>query len=131
MIINQKEWYIQSNDDTLRLIQGARWNAGRGCLEPIHADRDCVMIELVNNTAGTGYISFQRAPSGGDPPVFAELFRLDASGNLISGTHYIELGEIGAPDSPATNKLRLYAVDDAGTTKLAYKDSAGAETILS
>jgi hypothetical protein len=45
-------------------------------------------------------------------------------------SNYIELDEIAAPANPAANKLRLYAKDVLGTTRLCYKDSAGAETIV-
>jgi hypothetical protein len=130
MIINQKDWYIQSNGDTVRIVQGARWNNNTQSLEPIHADRDIIMIELVNNTAGTGYISFQRADATAGTPSFVEILRFDSSGNILSGTNYIELGEIGTPSNPSANKLRIYTRDDSGVTKLAIKDSAGTETIL-
>jgi hypothetical protein len=39
--------------------------------------------------------------------------------------------EIATPANPAANNLKVYALDDGGTTKLAYLDSAGTETILS
>jgi hypothetical protein len=42
----------------------------------------------------------------------------------------ISLTEIASPSSPAANNAKLYALDQAGTTRLAYKDSAGTETIL-
>jgi hypothetical protein len=41
---------------------------------------------------------------------------------------FIDLAEITAPAAPAANVARLYAVDDATTTRLAFKDSAGAIT---
>lgn len=46
----------------------------------------------------------------------------------ISG--YVEVSEIAVPADPAADKLRLYAIDAAGVTRLAYRDSAGQETVL-
>lgn len=43
---------------------------------------------------------------------------------------YLDLTEIAAPGSPAANVARLYCVDESGTTRLAFKDSAGAITTL-
>jgi hypothetical protein len=43
---------------------------------------------------------------------------------------YLEGAEISTPSNPAANSLRVYPVDDGGTTKLATLDSAGTETIL-
>lgn len=42
----------------------------------------------------------------------------------------ISLTEIVSPANPAANNLKVYALDQTGTTRLAYKDSAGNETIL-
>lgn len=42
----------------------------------------------------------------------------------------ISLTEISSPSSPAANNIKVYAVDVTGTSKLAYKDSAGTETVL-
>lgn len=47
----------------------------------------------------------------------------------IVGT-YLEADEMTPPGNPSANKLRLYGIDDGGTTKLAYRDSAGAQTVL-
>lgn len=49
--------------------------------------------------------------------------KLDTSG-------YFELTEIAAPGAGAANVARLYSVDDTGTTRLAYVDSAGTITTL-
>jgi hypothetical protein len=45
--------------------------------------------------------------------------------------NYIEMPEVSAPANPAANSLRLYTKDVAGVTRLAYRDSAGTETIVS
>jgi len=45
-------------------------------------------------------------------------------------TAYIDFDENGSPGTPASNVLRIYAIDDSGTTKLAYKDSAGTVTTV-
>lgn len=47
-----------------------------------------------------------------------------------SQTGYSDLTEIGTPSNPSANVARLYAFDDGGTTKVAFRDSAGAETVL-
>jgi len=47
---------------------------------------------------------------------------------LLSGTPYIDWPEIAAPSNPAANTARMYAKDDAGATKLFFRDSAGTET---
>lgn len=53
-------------------------------------------------------------------------------GKLTNDEHdgYSEYAEIAAPSSPAADKLRLYAKDDGGTTKLYYKRSTGTEVEL-
>lgn len=43
---------------------------------------------------------------------------------------YSEYTEIAAPANPAANKMRAYAKDVGGVTGLAFKDSAGVETVL-
>lgn len=43
---------------------------------------------------------------------------------------FSEYAEIAAPANPAANKGRLYVADDAGTTKLYFKDAAGTATDL-
>lgn len=54
---------------------------------------------------------------------------LDLNGHNISGSAFLELGEISAPSTPAANKLRVYAKDDgAGNTIVCTKDGAGVET---
>ncbi|MFA5458174.1 MAG: LamG domain-containing protein, partial [Synergistaceae bacterium] len=49
---------------------------------------------------------------------------------VIVKDSFLEMTEIAAPDSPAADKLRIYAKDSSGTTKLYTKDSAGTETEL-
>lgn len=60
----------------------------------------------------------------------ASTISVDDSGNM-TGIGYVDIAEIAAPASPAANTARLYCVDSAGTTRLAYKDSAGAVTTIS
>jgi hypothetical protein len=60
---------------------------------------------------------------------------LDDSGNLsgianVSATGYLDVAEIATPGNPAANTARLYAYDDSGTTKVAFRDSAGTETVI-
>ena len=54
---------------------------------------------------------------------------VDDSGNLAT-PGYIDLTEQAAPDSPSANVARIYAYDDGGTTKLAFKDAGGTATPL-
>src|SRR5688500_18293230 len=45
-----------------------------------------------------------------------------------SFTNHLEITEISTPSNPATNKLRVYAKDVGGVTKLHTLDAAGTET---
>jgi len=49
--------------------------------------------------------------------------------NVLKSSYY-DLDEIATPANPGVNVGRVYAKDDAGTTKLALLDSAGVETLL-
>jgi hypothetical protein len=53
-------------------------------------------------------------------------------GVLTNDEHdgFSEYGEIATPANPAANKVRLYAKDDGGVSKLYYRDSAGTETAI-
>lgn len=73
---------------------------------------------LLTRTDGTNGKKVQASP-----------IAVDDSGNL-SGIGYVDIAEIAAPGSPATNTARLYCVDSSGTTKLAYKDAAGTVTTI-
>jgi hypothetical protein len=55
----------------------------------------------------------------------------DLSGlvNLLQ-SGYTEIGEISPPGNPAADKVRFYAKDVSGTSKLAYKRSDGIEVVL-
>lgn len=55
----------------------------------------------------------------------------DLSGlvNLLQ-SGYAELSEIAAPANPAADKIRLYCKDVSTVSRLAYRDSAGVETLL-
>lgn len=44
-----------------------------------------------------------------------------------TGSGYVELYEVTAPGTPASNRLALYAKDSAGVSRLFYKDDAGVE----
>jgi hypothetical protein len=52
------------------------------------------------------------------------------SASIATINNYIEMPEVSAPANPAANSLRLYAKDVTGVTRLVYRDSAGAETIV-
>lgn len=49
----------------------------------------------------------------------------------VSQTGYHDLAEIASPSSPSANVARLHALDDASTTTLVMKDSAGNSAPLS
>jgi len=55
---------------------------------------------------------------------------LNLSGNFTMADKYVDISEMSAPGSPASNFGRLYVADDGGTTKLYFKDSAGSATDL-
>lgn len=60
---------------------------------------------------------------------------IDDSGNVAgvvnqTMTGYADITEISAPSAPASNVARLYAVDDGGVTRVAYKDSGGQSRYL-
>jgi len=57
------------------------------------------------------------------------------SGNTVFSTNplfggYLDIPEISTPANPSANVMRLYSKDDAGTTKIYVRDSAGTETNL-
>lgn len=55
-----------------------------------------------------------------------DAMRLDAAGFMAFLT-YFDIEEIAAPAAPPVDTARIYARDDAGTTKLYYKRSDGTE----
>lgn len=56
---------------------------------------------------------------------------MDGGITVLATAGYADFTEIAAPAAPAANVARLYVKDDgAGTTVVAYKDSAGTERIL-
>jgi hypothetical protein len=57
-------------------------------------------------------------------------FIVDNDTIIIATAGYVDAIEISAPASPSANVSRLYTRDLSGATILAYKDSAGVETIL-
>ena len=63
----------------------------------------------------------------------AALYSFNGTDWVIAGLQlgsYIDLGEIATPASPGADVGRLYVKDVGGTTKLAFKDHAGTETVL-
>lgn len=55
----------------------------------------------------------------------------DKSTTNSLGANYFDMTEQAAPSAPGANVARVYSKDDAGTTKVCYKDSSGTETCLS
>lgn len=79
----------------------------------------------------------QLAAGGGGVTDHSILSNLNwaAAGHTIDqeldvGAYDVLLAEIGTPDNPAANKLKVYAKDSSGTTKLFTLDSDGTETEL-
>jgi hypothetical protein len=63
----------------------------------------------------------------------AKLYAFNGTNWVAAGLQfgaYLDFGEISPPSSPSSDVARLYAKDVGGVTKLAIKDSAGAETVL-
>lgn len=54
----------------------------------------------------------------------------NASGALALQADTVLMSEQSPPSAPAADKIIVYAKDVAGTSKLAYKDSAGTETVV-
>lgn len=80
---------------------------------------------LIYRNSGAAWV--QLAPSAGGAH---DHTTADGSGVLSGDEHdsFSEYAEIAAPSSPAANKLRMYAKDSSGVSKLFYKDEAGTET---
>jgi hypothetical protein len=94
------------------------------------------------------FYDLEEIPLPGSPPVdTARLYAFDDAGvtrlaykNSAGGITvlrdpavsppYADYQEIATPSAPATDVARLYALDDSGTTRLAYKDSAGVVTVI-
>lgn len=56
-------------------------------------------------------------------------FMLTAPAALVTNM-FADFSENASPGNPAADVARLYATDVGGTTKLAYRNSAGVETVL-
>ncbi len=94
-------------------------------------DMETAISETVYTSAGLGGTDNKLVRTDGTNGKVLQTSTIvvDDSGNM-SGMGYIDIGEIAAPGSPASNTARLYCVDSAGTTKLAYKDAAGTITTI-
>ena len=108
MLINQKDLLIENTEETTKICQGIR-KGSNGSYEMIHVDRDAWMMEIVNNTAEEGYVSFKRAPATTGTPVFAVLFHFDKDGNQY----------FGDPDTNGTTRIR----NNAGVTEFATREA--------
>lgn len=63
----------------------------------------------------------------------ARLYAFNGTNWVAAGLQlgsYLDFGEVSPPSSPGSDTARLYAKDVSGVTKLAFKDSVGAETVL-
>lgn len=49
---------------------------------------------------------------------------------VLSTAGYVDLAEITAPAAPAANNVRLYAVDSAGTSRLAFIDASSNVSVI-
>ena len=124
--------FIESVDDQVAalLVGGTNitltYNDGLGTLT-IDADGDVTKVGTpVDNQIGvwTGDGTLE-----GDSNLTWDGSLLSVTGDLaLEG--FVDLDEIATPANPAANIARIYAFDDGGTTKLAFRDSAGAETVV-
>lgn len=121
----------EKTDQLYRLVaevKGVAWDVGAGIdFQDIIALFD----------ATTGHTHDGSAGEGGPVPAPATASHNHTAtagdgGVLTDDEHdgFIELVEIASPTAPAANKMRLYAKDVAGITKLYAKDSAGTDTDL-
>jgi hypothetical protein len=97
----------------------------------VMTDLETAVSDTVYTSAGLGSTDnrLPRTDGTNGKVLQGSAIAVDDSGNM-SGMGYIDIGEIAAPGSPASNTARLYCVDSAGTTKLAYKDAAGTITTI-
>lgn len=92
------------------------------------------LANLVDSAPGTLDSLNELAAALGDDPAFATTMTNALAGKLAKQdgnlTGWTDLDEIATPANPAANKARLYAFDDGGVTKVAFRDSAGTETVV-
>lgn len=89
---------------------------------------DFPVIALSNAGGSTAQIAFGGGGSVNDVDVrlardAADVLTLGNTG----GGDSLELVERSAPGTPSANRIRIYAKDSGGTSRLFYKDDAGAE----
>lgn len=88
-------------------------------------DIETAISEAVYTTSlGTTDNRLTRTDGTNEKKLQASAIAVDDSGNM-SGMGYMDFAEAASPAAPAANSARLYCYDSSGTTKLAYKDSAG------
>jgi len=86
------------------------------------SDADCGIFLDGPNSVGV--------EAGGVTTLIVTDADVQLAGDLLVGGNYIDMTEIATPANPAANVGRLYVADDATTTKLYFRDSAGTETDL-
>ena len=90
--------------------------------------RSVIQSKVDGEAAGPGPLSLS-----GTAKVFltflAEDF-VDPTIDTLTLTGYLDLTEITTPVAPAANVARLFAYDDAGQTRLAFRDSNGMITLI-
>lgn len=87
-----------------------------------------------DNTAQKAFDSIDALPILTSTEADTSYLRLDGTntmeGDFKLGAYSIVLDEQSPPSDPAAGQVKLYVIDDGGTSKLAYRDSEGNQTIV-
>ena len=102
MPISQRNEHPDVSSDTNRLSANVYWNAKLHRWDTLDKNKDSFVIDIVNNFAEEGYVSFKRASATTGEPVFTELFKIDHEGVITSRGHpiHIVVESATAPTSP-------------------------------
>ena len=103
----------------------ATWSATSGAWAAVGTDHRGWGRDVVKG--GTG-IQIADAAGVRTLSVASNVIRNDQNNDF--GAFYQDFEDIVAPANPASDGARLYAKDDAGVTKLCYRDSAGTEACV-
>lgn len=112
------------NDTTARTVE--EWQSGsgagaKGSLQVVGDGNNAVQSLRWRVNSVAAFETTQSLFTADLPLAVGSSLRFETGG-------FADLTEIVAPSNPASNVARLYAVDSSGTTKLQFRDSAGAVT---
>lgn len=82
-ILNQKGLKVGTTEDSTDIYIGCRWNEDKGAIEPTHQDKDMLLLRFVHDNTNTAYMSLQHANATSGTPVFTELIRFQADGDIV------------------------------------------------